>query len=226
MTQTIIIQKYKNSTSIRIAATVVFSMSVLSGGSVFGTTIPFFDDFNTENGGGGSAIDYDNFANWDVTSGSVDVVINGHGGTLFGDGLFVDMVGLGTIGEITTKDEFPLTPGIEYRLKFDLSGNQRAAATDVVTVSVGGGSVFLEPFSLSASAPWETIVRTFTVLTPTNAKISFSGSGSVSNQGMLLDNVNLVPESETLVYLVFGICLLGIQRIGKPRDGMSQRPTE
>ena len=157
-------------------------------------------------------IDYDNFANWNVTAGSVDIIINGHGGTLFGDGMFVDMIGLGNNGEITTKDAFPLEPGVDYTLKFDLSGNQRASSTDFVTVSVGGGAVFQETFSLDTSDPWETVVRNFTVPAPTNAKIAISGTGNLLNAGMLLDNVNLVPEAETISYLVLGIALTAIRR--------------
>jgi len=156
-----------------------------------GGPLPFADDFNQENGGAGSFIDYHGFLHWDVTSGSVDVIINGHGGTLFGDGMFVDTVGIGSNGKITTKSPCTFNPGTVYRLTFDASGNQRASASDTITVTVGNGSILQEVFSLSWNAPWQTFAVDFSVSTSTNATISFTGTGSKSNQGMMLDNINL-----------------------------------
>jgi hypothetical protein len=179
--------------------------------------IPFSDDFNSENGGIGSVLRYTGFAQWDITSGNVDLIIDGHGNPptpqLFGDGMFLDMVGTDTHnGEITTKDSFDFEPGITYTLKFDLSGNPRAGAANQESVSVAVGTIYQEIFSLNASDPWQTITRSFTVGTTTSEKLSFSGTGTAMNLGMLLDNVNLVPEPGTFAITAIGFFLLALTR--------------
>jgi hypothetical protein len=166
--------------------------------------LPFLDDFNLENGGAGTIIDYQGFANWDVTSGTVDLKIDGHGSPpfqIFGDGMFVDTVGVGFAGEVTSKVSFSFIPGLIYSLKFDMSGNQRASSSDLVIVSVGNGAIFQEAVSLGWNAPWQTFERQFTVNAATNGTVRFSGTGSVVNQGMLLDNIELqtTPDPSTPV---------------------------
>ena len=155
---------------------------------------PFLDDFNQENGGAGTIIDYQGFANWDVTSGSVDLKIDGHGSPpfqIFGDGMFVDTVGVGFAEEITSKPAFNFVPGTIYSLTFYMSGNQRASSSDLVTVTVGDGSIFQESISLTWGAPWQEFTREFTINVATNAKVCFLGTGSLVNQGMLLDDIEL-----------------------------------
>ncbi|MCL4284811.1 MAG: PEP-CTERM sorting domain-containing protein [Fimbriimonadaceae bacterium] len=159
----------------------------------------FYDNFDTENGGV-SSLNYGSFANWDVSSGAVDLIANGFAG-LTGSGVFVDMDGsASSAGILTTKTAFALSGGTTYTLRFAISGNQRGGADDTMTVSLG--SLYSEVFTRSAAAPWDTVERNIFVASGTNAKLSFDHAGG-DHLGILLDNVELtaVPEPTSLAAL-------------------------
>ncbi len=112
---------------LKIFAVFVFTISliVVSGQGISrADTILFQDDFNSENGGSG-ALNYNSFANWDVTDGTVDLI-----GTNFydfhpGNGLYVDLDGsTSNAGVLTTKQEFTYQMNTWYRLEFDLGRSQ------------------------------------------------------------------------------------------------------
>ena len=108
----------------------------------------FVDNFNTENGGVG-ALNHGSFANFSVSSGTVDLIGNGLYDFLPGNGLYVDLDGSTQNAGLTTADPIALGPG-SYVLSFDLAGNQRGGS-ESVDVNIFGG--------LSASYAFVNLVR-------------------------------------------------------------------
>jgi hypothetical protein len=172
-------------------------------------SVLFSDNFNTENGGVGE-LNYNNFANWNVTDGTVDIIGNGYYDFYPGNGLYVDLDGsTGQAGTMTSKTSFDLTPGT-YTLSYDLGGSQRG---DINTVDINVGSLYSTSLTLDSSYPLTQFNDTFTVTSPTSANISFHNLGG-DNVGDILDNVQLtsdtstVPEPSTIwLFLFAGVML-------------------
>lgn len=144
--------------------------------------------------------------NWDVTSGSIDVLSAGNVCGPAGDySNCVDLDGTGALaGTIQTKQTFALDPGL-YRLSFDLAGANRkwlGSATNTVTVSLG--SYYSESFTMLQYDPFQTFTRDITVADLGLGKIGFSHQGN-DWIGLLLDNVSLahvtveVPEEPDVI---------------------------
>jgi len=168
----------------------------------------FSDDFNSE----GTGLNYNSFANWDVSDGTVDVIGTGTSWAWFAatHDLYVDMDGSsGDAGKMTTKTSFSLAPGT-YTLSFDLAGNQRGYPDDTVIVQVDMGGLFSNSYSLSSSDTFRTITETFTVGSATSAALSFEGVGS-DNVGMLLDNVHLTPVPGAVLLGMLGLSVVGVK---------------
>jgi hypothetical protein len=162
------------------------------------------DNFNAENGGT-VVLNYNGFANWNVVSGTVDLIKNGRGNVSIPDPgreLFLDMDGsTKKAGKIESKNTFAFNPGDLINLTFQLAGNRRyyaPSAFDSVVVSLG--DFFTKTYTLPGDQVFTTFTETFSVGAATNAKLAFQGVGN-DNIGMLLDNVSLsksVPEPLTL----------------------------
>lgn len=187
-----------------------FAAALLSLGANAG--VIFIDNFDTEAGAAGvSSLNYTGFSNWTVSDGTVDVVANTNGWGITcagGSGKCVDLDGSTNNAGILTSSLLSLGAGT-YSLSFDISGNQRSGAGDSFTLALGG---FLnESFSLTASSPWQTITRTFTVSNNSANSIIFNHAGG-DNIGIMLDNVSLsktaVPAPSTLA--LFGLGLIGL----------------
>jgi hypothetical protein len=173
------------------------------------------DNFNSENGGN-YALNYNSFANWSVSDGTVDLIgVNSPWDFLPGNGLYVDMDGsTNDAGKMTTKTNFNFDPGVTYTLSYDLAGNHRNNDFETVTVSLG--TILYDTHYLHQNAPWTLYSQTFSVDSPTSAKLSFEGFGG-DNVGMLLDNVNLssnvapVPLPGAILLGLLGLSAAGIK---------------
>jgi len=199
----------------RKSLTFLLVLFLILGGFGYGSAYVLFEDnFNSENSGQG-LLNYNGFANWAVSDGTVDLIGNGYFDFQPGYGLYVDMDGsTGNAGKITSIG-ISLAAG-SYVLSFDLAGNHRNSAGEEVTVQVALGSLFSNSYSLSQNIPFTTYSEAFTVGSGQTASISFEGTGG-DNIGMLLDNVKLetasVPEPGTLLLLCAG--MVGLAGYGR-----------
>lgn len=195
---------------------------VLSLG-VMGTahsTVIFSDNFDTENGGVG-ALNYNGFANWNVSNGTVDLIGNGYFDFLPGNGLYVDLDGSSFNAGVLLNQQY-LAPG-DYTLSFDLAGNHRNTAPELTTANIaiviGGGTGANTSISLNQNDPFTTYTLDFTVSSLVDPSLIYLTFGAVGgdNIGMLLDNVVLsdrvgVPEPSTVAILALGLLGVGFTR--------------
>jgi hypothetical protein len=193
--------------------------------TVHADTVLLNDNFDSENGGVGQSGNYTNFANWSVTSGTVDLAGYGSWAVIpnYG-GVYVDIDGSNwQAGTLTSKQAFNLTPGTVL-LQFDLAGSHRGLdegwRTNVVRVKLG--DLYDESFTLNSEDPFTTYSRYIDITTTTNSYLSFQNMPDIytgDNIGAFLDNVKLtsvVPEPATMLLLGFGILgLAGVRRIRK-----------
>lgn len=179
----------------------ILGLWVVAAPAVAGSVLVFEDNFDAE-AGGASILNYNSFANWSVTLGTVDLLGPSHG-LLAGTGSYVDLDG-STLdaGVMETTSTFLLAPGM-YELSFSLAGNRRNSSTDSVDVSLGG--LYGETFAIPGTQALTSYTRTINVGSATGATIKFDHAGG-DNVGILLDNVRLVlvptPAAAALVPMV------------------------
>jgi len=149
----------------------------------------FSDNFNSENGGN-PQLNYYGFANWTVTSGSVDLIGNGYFDFLPGNGLYVDLDGSTNDAGTMVSSAIPLAAG-SYLFEFDLAGSQRGPIEPVTAeVSAGSNDLVSQAFNLPSSQGFTLMTLPFTLATPQSVNLSFAEVGN-SDMGQLLDNVSV-----------------------------------
>lgn len=174
------------------------------------TTVLLQDDFNSENGGK-ACLNYNSFAHWDVTAGTVDLIGNGSFDFYPGNGLYVDLDGsTNNAGVLTSKDAFEFDSVATYVMAFDLGGAYTRTETNTVRVSLGlnptgGGStisLWSQDITLAANAGllhYE-IPRTVGSSTTGSIALSFENiypAGKTGdNVGLILDNVSWTEITE------------------------------
>jgi hypothetical protein len=196
----------------KVLITVAIVTAIMFAGTAHADVL-LSDNFEGEPTG----LNYNSFANWTVTGGTVDMIGTGTSWNWF-PGKYVDLDGSSSqAGYLTSKQSFVLPDGGTFTLSFDLAGSQRG---DVNTVNVDLAGYSFGPFTVNGNDPFAS---------HTCSLINFSGnpvSGTVvfhnlggDNVGALLDNVTLtgpaqgVAEPTTLLLLGSGLIgLVGFRR--------------
>lgn len=157
-------------------------------------TLLLNDDFNSENNGVG-ILNYRNLNNWNITDGNIDLIGNGFFDFAPGNGLYLDLDGSTlNAGRIESKSIFSFNPGDTIDLSFDILGQNPEFDTSNNQVTVTLGNLLNETFSLDDLG---TITRQIQVTSAETTNLIFDHAGG-DNGGLLLDNVRLDVDSETV----------------------------
>jgi len=187
------------------------SLSACATSGLAGPVSLFEDTFDTENGGTGT-LNYDGWAQWTVSDGTVDLIGNGFNDLLPSNGLYVDLDGSTANSGLFQSVEIDLDPGL-YELRFELGGSQRGGS-DTATVTLG--DYLNESFTLQSDEPFQLITRSFEVVSADTVRIAFQNAGG-DDAGLLLDDVGLtlVPAPASVAVLV--LAAAGLRRRDRAR---------
>lgn len=211
---------------------------VLGATQASAQTVMLQDNFNTENGGTTSALNYNAFANWNV-AGQVDVVRNGQYG-ISCNGMCVDLDGSSGPGALKSKLSYSFSAGEVVSFRAFVSGSQRSTAADNFSMRVNfasGTSVSdatVEEYGLfnnfggfGPTSSWEHVFNpiagsaafawygmSFTALNAGSVSFELK-TNSGDNIGPIVDEMIAqrsgvaVPEPSTLALLAVGFTALG-----------------
>lgn len=162
-----------------------------------------------------SVLNYGSFTNWDITDGTVDLIqnVNQWGISCASGNFCVDLDGsTDDAGVMSSKEGFAAG---KYKVRFDLSGNQRQGAFDTVTVMFGAGAL-LNAIDFDSSDGWTTY--SFLVDLLDGDKLSFSNAGG-DNIGAILDNVSVSAVPLPAAVWLFGSGLMGFLALRRKAKG-------
>jgi hypothetical protein len=189
----------------------------------------FSDTFDAEpgsgdGGSGQSALNYTGFANWTVSSGTVDLIFHDDYAPAAGEiecfgssGKCVDLDGGTSNAGVMTSTSILLDPGL-YELSFELAGvassfgQSAAGVPNVVDFSVTGTTLVGQATRNQGDA-YSTVGGQFTLLAPTSVQIVIANQGG-DMFGAMLDQVSLdlIPEPGTAALLMGGLLGLVLAR--------------
>ena len=220
-------------------AVAAFTLAVPIAGGASAATV-FYDDFDGE-GGSATRLNYDAFANFDVSGGKVDLISLGNLHRLAGDGSYVDLDGTKSGGGIlTTKQSFDFAAGDLITLSFEVSGNQRSAAKgsddELLAGFTFGGATLIRNYTLggnfgfsnlgdssashtsnSALTAWNAPFGIYTVSFLAGSAGSlkaFVGTSSNDNVGPLLDKMKLTITSGVPEPATWAMMIVGFGLVG------------
>jgi hypothetical protein len=211
------------------------ALALASIGSAHAATV-LSDSFNTE-AGGGNALNYNAFANFNVI-GQVDVVAPANGFGITAPSSVVDLDGTSGPGAIESKLAYAFNAGDLVTLSLVAGGAQRGSQTDDLFVRLLFGAsqqannltgtgyfngafgnvvinpTFTLPVNIAGSAPFGPAALSFVAGSAGSFKFQI-GTNSGNNIGPLLDSVQLdigagaVPEPATWAMMIAGFGLAG-----------------
>jgi len=211
--------------SSRLLRTLLALAVVVAVAPLGASATPIFEEsFDAEPGlgdgpSGGSGINYDAFAQWAVSDGTVDLVADGDFGIrcLGEAGKCVDLDGATFDAGTLTSTVLSVDPGT-YRLEFWLAGTASvfsggaAATPNIVDVSVS--DLFSTSVTREQGDPFERFVGVFDVTEAREIQIQFDNQGG-DQFGAMLDDVQLalVPAPATSALVVFGGASVPVLRL-------------
>jgi hypothetical protein len=212
----------------KVTHTLPLAIALLFAFAAPGKADPIFNDDFEGVTSGGTILNWDGGASWDVMTGTVDLVKSGDYGITCagGTGYCVDMDGsTRAAGDMVSLNVGPLAAGT-YEFTYSLSGNQRQLGfADSVVAAIEFG-VMSWAHTLSYTSGWQTFTQQFTLESVADpVYIRFAATGS-DNIGMVLDNVQLkalaVPEPATLSLMLLGFAgLFGARAHHRQRSPQS-----
>ena len=187
-------------------AIVLFALSAPASATV----MP--DQFNSENGGSGT-LNYYGFADYNVTSGSVDLIGNGYYDNFAGNGLYVDMAGsTGQFGALTTKTVYG--PGL-YHVTIGLGGTIYDGTADGVLVDWGTSNWSSGALAGLSSQTFDFDITLDAASAITISDLALSGNANIGATlfGMTVEQTQgAVPEPLTLSLMGAGLAGIGALR--------------
>ena len=177
-----------------------FSLGLVGAASA--TTI-FTEDFEGDVPGAPSTL-----LNWDVVSGTIDVIpIGGLYNWYDGNGQYVDMNGSPGAGMIETTNALGMILGQTYTLTFDYGNNQNSNNVEQLTFGFGDQIWVID---IAGAIP-DFLTATYTfVFTGSSDHLFFADTGTTTgdNGGPIIDNISVsavpVPAAGFLLFGALG----------------------
>ena len=182
------------------------------------TATSISDNFDTENGGV-YALNYYGFANFTVTSGSVDLIGAGSPYDAYpGNGLYIDMAGsTGQYGALTTNQIFSAGA---YNVTLQVGGPIYAGISDGLEVMC---NCTVATHSTGDVAGLSVQTFSFNVILLANGTFSIADLGDSGNPniGATLLSVDITPVPEPATIALIGVGLLGAGALGRRRKKLA-----